>query len=123
MKFILKILLSISFVFQMNAQEVKPASYKVIKIDSTKNSYIIDIENKKCNKSFRLISEKKLNSSNQCKKILVDKYYKFNLLFFETVIADGKEVNTVIDDKLVWQEGDKFKICTTSDLVGICYNR
>lgn len=121
MKYLLIIfLIAFSFCYT-NAQESKKTFYKIIKIDSTKNNYIIDIKNK-TNIYFRIISEKNLEiDSKKCHKIRLNKKYKLKLLFTEPIFSGGKEVSVEVDDKIIWKDGDNFRISYTNNLLGLCH--
>lgn len=112
-------IITFSFVYS-NAQESKKKKYIIIKIDSTKNNYIIDIRNNS-NQLFRIISEKNVDVIKNCKQIKLDKKYKFKLLFVERIFSGGKEVSVEVDDKIVWKDDDNFRISYTNNLLGLCY--
>lgn len=113
-------IIAFSFVYS-NAQESKKEKYRIIKIDSTNNNYIIDIKNNS-NQLFRIISEKNLEiDSKKCHKIRLNKKYKLKLLFTEPIFSGGIEASVEVDDKIAWKDGDNFRISYTNNLLGLCH--
>lgn len=120
MKYSLIIVFIIFSFIHLNAQKTKNLKYKIIKIDLTENNYIIDIKDKD-NHIFRIISEKNIEINKKCKPIVLNKKYKFKLRFVQPIFSGGKEVSIIVDDRVIYEDGDNFKVSFTDNLLGLCY--
>lgn len=105
--------------------------YKILRIDSTKKNYIIDIS--KNNQYFgkiiskRLIKNKNCNSSSSLKinniyKMNLSNYYLFTILNKKSFEVETEGTGTyTIDGIKVWTAGDSHGIYETNNLYGLCY--
>jgi hypothetical protein len=111
-----------TLLYSQNNNE-KSEKYKVIKIDSTKNNYLVYV--KKREKKYLIISLK-TNITNKIKpeykKIEKNKKYELDLKLFDVKLTGMIEDNTVsVDSKVVWKKGDDFDLYITKSLIGLYY--
>lgn len=103
----------------LNIYSQEYISYSVIELDSTKNNYLITVENQ----NIKCLIVSSMNNASSGKKIEVGNSYSLKLSktsIFKNIHYDIDR-NILIDDKIIWQKGDDYDVCFTDDLVGLFY--
>lgn len=113
-----------TILYSQNSNE-KSKKYKVIKIDSTENNYLIYVKKRK--EKYLIISlneniSEKIKATH--KKLRKNKKYKFKLKLFDVKFTSMLEDNSVsVDSKVVWKKEDDFNLYLTRNLIGLHYLR
>ena len=98
--------------------------FKVLKIDSTSNFYLINVKNKKL-KGLILIPKNDSLEDKQQSKIEVGKQYVLTLLLNSLTrgIPSTASPQIAIDNKVIWKTGDNFMVYFTDDIRRLFYLR
>lgn len=98
----------------------KSKVYRVLDIDSASNYYFITV--KKNFKKYLIISNNNKNIDINCKKINLNKKYKFVLSKYVPAIKipNRKNFSISVEDKIVWSDGGKYSAYTTDMLSCLC---
>jgi hypothetical protein len=94
--------------------------YKVEKIDSTQNNYLVYL---KASKPPLLVSPKVSAPNKDSKKIIISNKYEFCI--YENTLNKGIPKNMSpsisIDGETIWKTGDKHRVAFTKQLAGLYY--
>ena len=115
------VLLNFTFL-SVNAQSQDEKLYRVVKIDSTENNYIINLEE---NEIRYVVISQKSRKRRKKKRIVLGKEYRLNLVEFNLAgkFQLDKNLSIVIDDKIIWEKGDNFKLYFCDDIKGLYLKR
>ncbi|WP_289659938.1 hypothetical protein [Flavobacterium panacagri] len=108
--------------FQSSAQIY--GEFKVLKIDSTPNFYLINVKNKKWKGLILTPKNDSLEDKKQC-KIELGKRYVLTLLLNSLTrgIPSTASPQIAIDNKVIWKTGDNFMVYFTDDIRRLFYLR
>jgi hypothetical protein len=95
-------------------------NYKVDKIDSTKNYYLIYVQK---DKPYLIVSPKSSIADKSLKKIVIQDQYKLRLFPNNLTRGISRSYSPTIsvDGQTIWQTGDKFEVVFTKQLNGLYY--
>ncbi|MGH1517983.1 hypothetical protein [Chryseobacterium sp. JK1] len=107
------------------AQQIK-GRYKLLNIDSTKNFYILKFTSSKPDSlNCFLLTSSKLESYKEGKKLKLKKKYFLELKNLSYEILEGLDNidSWGVDDKTIWNKGDKCWIYSSKNIEGLLYKK
>lgn len=115
----ISLLVFFTVIFNIDIHSQKCETYEVMKIDSTKQHYIISVE-KQGEKSLILSLKRKVKKKDI---IVVGNSYRFKLSKNDWTQRFPPDLpNTlVIDGKAIWDNNDDYKVYSTKNLRGLKY--